>query len=139
MNQQFQGKTFNIYYYDVVFDSSNQNNPLKKVVVTEWVYIDIKLNKEAEYFIQNLKTKTDYGLLFEGWNYMDESQFVSKTSELSSALDNDTSTPRVTFSFVAAKTERNIQRIFLKISDLLANLGGKLPHQKNHFKHFIFL
>lgn len=64
------------------------------------------------------------GLLFKDWTYIDESQFVSKATDISFSNDNDTSTPRITFSFVAAKTERNIQRIFLKVSDLFANLGG---------------
>lgn len=124
MLSQLKGKIFNLYYYDIVFDSSNQKTPLKKVVVNEWTFIDVRINKEAELFIQNLKTKTDDGLLFESWTYIDESQFVSKATDISFADDNDTSTARITFSFVAAKTERNIQRIFLKVSDLLANLGG---------------
>ena len=124
MASQLKGKVFNLYYYDIVFDSSNKKTPLKNVVAIEWTFIDVRINKEAELFIQNLKTKTDSGLLFEDWTYIDESQFVSKASDISFANDNDTSTPRITFSFVAAKTERNIQRIFLKVSDLLANLGG---------------
>jgi len=124
MGNQINGYTFNVYYYDTIFDSSNQLTPLKKVIVNEWTYIDIRIRKETEILIENLNSQTDDGLLFENWNYINDQQYVSKNSDFNFADENDTSLPRVTFSFVAAKTERNIQRIYLKISDLLANIGG---------------
>lgn len=126
MKKFLNGKIFNLYFYDSIIDASNYKSPLKNVMVNEWTYIDITARKQREYIFQNIKTTTDDGFLFNNFNFLNDVQFSSKNADHNNVDETDVATPRITFSFVSEKKERTISRIYEKVSDLLAKLGGIL-------------
>ena len=120
------GKIFSLSYYDTVVDTSNYKEPIKHVISKEWTYIDISIRKETEYFFENIELKTDDGFLFHSTSYFNDIQYLTKNTDFNFAAENDLTTPRITFSFLSEKKQRHIVRIYQKISDLLASMGGIL-------------
>lgn len=84
----------------------------------------MEVRKQREYFFQKIRTKTEDGLLFNNQNEEEDVEFVAKNYDTNSVSKNDIEIPVVPFSFISEKKERTILRIYEKISDLLAKLGG---------------
>lgn len=124
MRQTLKGKNFQLFYYDSTFDSSNYADPIKKILVSQWTYIDMKIKKDREIFLQNAKIISEDGILFNNFHQIEEYQYESENRDIVSLEDGETDRPLIIFSFVASKYMRNISRNYQKISDLFASLGG---------------
>ena len=126
-------KDMDFYYFDSVVDASDYKNPIKHTLTEVWSYLDLSTKKEREYTFANLEVQTDDGIFFNNINSIHDCQYLQETRE-TLFLQDDIIQPRIGIFFYAAKTNRTVKRVYEKLSDLLAHLGGTL-----HFLIFLGL
>ena len=126
-------KDLDFYYFDSVIDASDYKNPIKHTLTEVWSYIDLSTRKERDYIFANLEIQTDDGILFNNINSISDCQFLEEARE-TLFLQDDIIQPRISIYFFPAKIKRTVKRVYEKISDLLAHLGGTL-----HFLIFLGL
>ena len=90
-----------------------------------------------ELYFQSLTLNSDDGWLFNNWTEYPDTAFASDDSDFYSVSNNDLNSSRFTFQIYSDKNLNTIQRSYMKVSDLLAKLGGVL--QSLMFFSYIFI
>lgn len=115
------GKSFNFYYNDTTVDVKDYYLPFKPTIVNDYRYIDPKFRKNLNFFFQNIIFTHDEGyILSDPINYY-EIGFVSNDQDFFERRDDTTI---FSINIYADKKVQNIQRIFMRVPDLLAKMGG---------------
>ena len=116
------GKLFNFYYNDTIVDVKDYNIPFKPTIVNNYRYIDFKFRKNFNFFFQNIIFTHDEGyIMSEPINYY-EIGFVSNDQDFYERREDDATI--FSINIYADKKVQNIQRIFMRVPDLLAKMGG---------------
>jgi len=116
------GKSFNTYYKDIIIDVNDYENPIKSVIVNDYRYIDFNFIKTIDYYFQNIYLTDDEGLVFPEPKVLNEIGFVSINQDFYSRKMNETAL--LSINVYADKKVQYIQRVYMRIPDLLAKLGG---------------
>ena len=145
MKQNLNGKTFNIYFQDTIVDSKNYLNPMQKNIVNQYLYIDVLFRKNLDLYFQTMNLLSDDGWMFEGWTEFNDTAFSSQNSDFFGVSITDFETSRFAINIYSDKKLDQIQRTYIKISDLLAKLGGVMQslmfftYILIFFEHSLFL
>ena len=126
MNKNLNGKSFNIYFEDIIFDTGSYKTPIQKTIVNQYEYIDVFFRKNLDLHFQKIELKSDDGWFFGNWSTYSEIGFSAQISDLFSVSSNDFKTSRFAINMYSGKNLVMIQRSYMKISDLLAKIGGVL-------------
>ena len=126
IKQSLNGKSFNIYFEDTIVDYKNYELPKQRTFVNKYQYIDCLLHKTIELNFQIMNLKSDDGWLFSNWTEWSKIGFTSMSSDFFTVSINDFNTSRFSFILYSDKNLNSIQRNYIKVSDLLARLGGVL-------------
>ena len=98
-----------------------------------------------ELYFQSLTLNSDDGWLFNNWTEYPDTAFASDDSDFYSVSNNDLNSSRFTFQIYSDKNLNTIQRSYMKVSDLLAKLGGVLQSLMFfsyiiiYFEHSLFM
>ena len=145
IRQNLNGKSFNIYFEDSIFDTANYINPVKKTITNRYEYIDVFFRKNIDLNFQKITLKSDDGWFFGNWTSYSEIGFSSQNSDIFTVSSNDLNTSRFAINMYSDKNSVVIQRLYIKVSDLLARLGGVLQslmfigYILIHFEHSLYL
>ena len=145
MKQSLNGKTFNIYFQDSIVDTKNYLNPIQKNTVNQYLYIDVMFRKNLDLYFQTMNLLSDDGWMFENWTKFNDSSFAARNSDFFSVSNTDFETSRFAINIYSGKNTVQTQRSYIKISDLLAKLGGVMQSMMLFayilifFEHSLFL
>ncbi len=81
IKKKLHGKRFDFYYENIIVDSSNFMQPLRKIIEKTHQFIDFDLKKTKNFFFEKVHFKTDEGLLFKNDKIYEEIQEISKESD----------------------------------------------------------
>lgn len=124
MKKKLNGMTFNIYFQDTIIDAQDYENPIKHTIVNKYLYINLDSYKNMELYFQGVSLISDDGLVFSNINYYNDIGFTQQNLDYFSINEGDITTSRCCFLIFSAKNIQKFSRQYLKISDLLAKLGG---------------
>lgn len=116
--------TFNIYFQDTIIDSQHYENPIKHTIVNKYLYIDLDSYKNMELYFQGVSLTSDDGLIFSNIKNYHDIGFTQQNLDFFSIKEGDLTTSRCCFLIFSAKNIQKMSRQYLKISDLIAKLGG---------------
>lgn len=124
MKDTLNGMSFNVYYMNTMFQSGDHESPLKYEVVNEYKTIDILFRKDIELYFQKISVYSDDGMLFQNISIYEDLIYDYQRVDINSVDENDFESPRVCFYFFSVKKRQNISRVYQKLTDVLASLGG---------------
>lgn len=124
MKDTLNGMSFNVYYMNTMFQSGDHENPLKYEVVNEYKTIDILFRKDIELYFQKISVYSDDGMLFKNISIYEDLIYDYQRVDINSVDENDFESPRVCFYFFSMKKRQSISRVYEKLTDVLASLGG---------------
>ena len=136
---------FTIYYEDMMLDSKN-NNILQKYMKNDHTRIVSNICKTNKYYLQEVTVVTDNGwIMFSPFN--DTTQiFKERLTDFYYFDKNNVGNTKngnfdfcISFNFFASENSLIIYRVYVKVQDILAQLGGILKIVTIFFEGLFYL
>jgi hypothetical protein len=124
-----------IYYEDMILTATNNEKPLTKYMKNEHHRIQSNTVKTNEYFLQDVVITTDNGWTVPSKNILTTQVLTNRFYDFynnniqsmnSSERDTNKIDAAVSFNIFASQNKYEIFRSYLKVQDILAQLGGVL-------------
>ncbi len=131
-----------MYYEDMILTTTNNINPLTKYMKNDHHRIQLNTAKINEYFLQDVSVRTDNGWLVPSKSNLSTQIFTSRFQDFYN--NNNQYTDKkvigaISFNFFASEYTYEVLRSYLKIQDVLAQLGGILKVVFMAFEGFLYL
>lgn len=114
-----------LYYDTILYNAKNNSSPVSKTLQKDFYRIDPISCKTNEYYIQNWNISTDDGIIFDDdiTNYYQ--QIDAKKYDLYTVRNWEIRCI-VEINFFASDRSTHISRYYLKVQEVIAQLGGLL-------------
>ena len=120
----FRGKFFNVYYTSTSIDTSNLKTPISSLISNEFSQIDLTMRKSLNIYLKNLQITTDDAYIFNNNGLVNDIIFDFKEVDqyiISEITDN---AALFTCNFYSSRKTQRIKRLYQKLDEAFANLGG---------------
>jgi hypothetical protein len=131
-----------MYYEDMVLTSTNNDKPLTKYMKNDHQRIQLNTAKVNEYFLQDVTVTTDNGWIFPQKSNMSTQIFTTRFYDFynnNNQLTDKKVIAAVSFNIFASENKYEILRYYIKIQDVLAQLGGILKVVFMFFEGILYL
>ncbi len=117
-------KYFNVYYSSSNSDTSNYLTPLSSFIINDYSKIDFAITKVMNIYLKNIDINTDDAFIFSNNEKIEDVIFDSKEVDFFMSKDIAKENPIFECNFYSSSNRQIIQRVYQKMSEALANLGG---------------
>lgn len=118
--------SFNIYFENVIVDINDYRTPIRKGLHNEYRSVDLKFKKIIELTMENIQLETDDGFIMEETQTIYNVKYDEQKIDFYAKKDLNVDRTLCKFEIYASKNFLKMERMYEKISDLLARLGGVL-------------
>ena len=137
---------FTIYYEDMMLDSKNNNVPLKKYMKNDHTRIVPNICKTNKYYLQEVTVVTDNGWILSSPVNDTTQIFRERLTDFYYFDKNNVGNTKngnfdfcISFNFFASENSLIIYRIYVKLQDIFAQLGGILKIVTIFFEGLFYL
>jgi hypothetical protein len=116
-----------MYYEDMILTSTNNSNPLTKYLKNDHQRIQLNTAKTNEYFLQDVVVETDNGWIVPSKSNHSTQILTTRFFDFynNNLLSSSNKTIcAVSFNIFASVNKYEILRTYIKLQDVLAQLGG---------------
>ena len=124
MISKLNGKRFDIYYEDLMIESSNYLSPLNNIISVTSRYIDLHYKKSVDLFFQSVQFQSDDGLFFTNFEEFQDLRLNYQYYDFFTLPQGNYSLSMISFRLFSDKLYQNFKRRYTTVSDLLARMGG---------------
>jgi hypothetical protein len=117
---------FKILYFDNILYANDYNQPLHKITSAYWDFLDYGVFKNIEFYFKSVTIDTDDGVIFENMNTQYGSLFDSKLNQKSLLRSVNPELPLFQIDIKVINQRVYCKRIYEKIQNVLANMGGMI-------------
>lgn len=114
----------NIYYIDTKVMINNNNKPIEHMTKASYKYLIPEYSKKTIFQIQHHSVNTDDGFIFESTNEQMFFKMVEDFTDLS-MISNELE-QFIVFEIYSSNNQQIYFRRYVKVSDILASMGGML-------------
>ena len=118
--------SFNVYFENVIVDINDYQTPIRKAIQNEYRSVDLKFKKIIELSMENIQLQTDDGFIMEETQTIFNVKYDEQKIDFYAKKDINEDRTLCKFEIYASKNFLKMERMYEKISDLLARLGGVL-------------
>jgi hypothetical protein len=114
-----------LHHESLSYTSSNYENPVGRILIEDPYVFDMNICKIYKYHVQKFIIYSEQGFLFTSWDVREYYQFDYIATDFVMSRDyNDKCLMK--FMFQSSIFTRTNKRTYLKISDVIAEVGGAL-------------
>jgi hypothetical protein len=131
-----------MFYEDMILTTTSNSDPLTKYLKNDYHRIQLNTAKTNEYFLQDVNLETDNGWIVPSKSNHSTQILINRFYDFYNnnlELTSNKTICAVSFNFFASRNKYEILRIYIKLQDVLAQLGGKSKVVFMFIEGFLYL
>jgi len=116
------GVNYNIFYIENYISIGNYTNPLRPLIINKWKFFQTNNQKITNFNLQENHLKTDIAIFSTNYHDLRYAKLVEEPTDWINYSENDRILAM--FNFHSSNISQQNFRKYIKISDILASVGG---------------
>jgi len=116
------GINYNIFYIENYISIGNYTHPLRPLIINKWKFFQTESQKITNFKLQENSLKTDIAIFSTNYNDLKYAKLVEEPTDWINYSENDRILAM--FNFHSSNISQQYFRKYIKLSDILASVGG---------------